>query len=202
MLRLPESRRQIYYGGKKKPNIKKFLQDCNTMKINRQMREYERLQWLYRLYRMIELRRKFKDWNLYVKVKHIQRKYYLKYYLNFWKKCAIFKRYATFFNMWNNPALLLRDCIEKWHMTTLFLRSVEFYDTTLKRRSIEALKQWVMIRRRMLMRDTFDDWLKYLEMCKQLNKMVSFILNMECFFMYLCQCVKLSCTIVSCLILC
>ena len=172
MLRLPDERRQIYFGGKKKPNIQKFLHDCQTMKVNRQLRDYERLQYLYRLYHKIEIRRKFEDWHKYVQVKQIQRKHSFKYYLHYWRKAAIFQRYAHFINQLHNPNVFLRQYIAHWHMTTLYLRSVEFNDCILKGTAIDALKKWVRIQRRQRLQETYDTWLNYVHMCRMMNKLV------------------------------
>ena len=173
MLRIPKNRRQVYFGGDKSPHdVQKFVRHCHDMRLARQNRDFMRLQHLHRLFRSIEMRRKFRDWCLYVLCRRIKRKHILRTHLAAWWKAALFRRYGTFFAVLHNPIYLLKQFLFRWKEVTLYLRSLWFYNCTLKRKTLQALKYHMLMARKILLRKVYDRWLEYIEVCKHFHRMV------------------------------
>lgn len=172
-LRLPDHRKPVYFGlGSQSNHLGKWVHNCHAMKMNRQERELARLRALEQIASRIELKRKFRDWDKYVKCKNLLKYHELLRGFRAWRQVFMMKRYRVLESLLNNGKILLRKRFQVWHDNTLLLRAVWHCNNRLKKKYFALWTALWEKGKNRLLENYFKLWKKWLALLKTLKKLV------------------------------
>ena len=177
LLKIPESRRQIYFGlDPTVDHIDKWVRKCNSIKTSREERNSARLRELQHIALRIELKRKFGDWHRYVVCRQLLNRSRLVRALRAWRQTWMTKRYIVLEALLSNGKRFLRKRFNAWHEATLLLRALSHRKVVLKRM---VFRLWCMLwtrRRHNIAGKYFNLWRDWLIRIKTLQKLVGDII--------------------------